>query len=318
MADGGLFVYSYARDAHEQITRLSDFISPTVVAMWNLRWQVKGFITENPDADQRLIVSRFASGSGVRGNEIKRACIDNSWDNQKSIFASILLTNTISIFEEFSERLVGLTLSGDAKRRAWKALQYPNSTGGRGYQAAYSALGNSVPELDGVFNDPNRRGRWYSGQSLQNLLLCYRFFKEMRNSLAHNGGRASAELIDAYTQFSQVATEAALNVREVPRHTQPVLGQKIEFDLRGINGFSNIVLKIIATYDADLSNREGAKKDIHNRLGKIKGSDRNTHAPEKREKRIRGLLMNSNLPHATLTENFLIFLKNTDRIPSCW
>jgi hypothetical protein len=43
MPDGSLFVYKCARDTHEQITRLWDFMSPTIVAMWNLRWQVQGF-----------------------------------------------------------------------------------------------------------------------------------------------------------------------------------------------------------------------------------------------------------------------------------
>jgi hypothetical protein len=66
MADGGVFVHQAATDAHAQITRLFDFMSPTIVAMWNLRWQVQGFVQAYPDATQQDIVKRFALGSGVR------------------------------------------------------------------------------------------------------------------------------------------------------------------------------------------------------------------------------------------------------------
>ena len=318
MADGGLFVYSSARDAHEQITRLSDFISPTIIAMWNLRWQVQGFVSAHPEASQSDLVSRFALGSGVRGNEIKRACIDNTWADQEARFAAILLTNTISIFEEFAERLVGITLHGDRKRKASKALQYPNSTDGRGYQSAYSTLGTPVPELRGVFNDPSRHGRWYSGHCLQNLLLCFRFFKEMRNTLSHSGGRATPELIDAYNAFLPIATILDLGVKEIPAHSAPVLDKRIDLDLRGVNGFSNIILRIIATYDTDLSDRESAKSDIQRRLGSIQGAARGHIDKIKKEKRIRGLLTNANLPFATLTPSFLNFLRSTDRIPDYW
>jgi hypothetical protein len=106
MADGGMFVYKCARDAHEGITRLSDFMSQTVVAMWNLRWQVQGFMAAYQNATQDDIVQRFALGSGVRGNEIKRACVENSWEDQENRFASILLMNNIAIFEDYVESLL--------------------------------------------------------------------------------------------------------------------------------------------------------------------------------------------------------------------
>lgn len=178
MADGGVFVHRCAQDAHEQITRLFDFMSPTIVAMWNLRWQVQGFLTAVPDATQQDIVKRFALGSGVRGNEILRACRDVSWDDQRHRFSAIILTNTIAIFEDFTEQISGLTLTEAAARAVNKKLQFPaNPSGTKGYLAAYSALGSPVPELAGVFTSAAKAGRWYSGPTIQNLLLCYRFFR---------------------------------------------------------------------------------------------------------------------------------------------
>lgn len=159
MADGGLFVYKCAQDAHEQITRLSDFVSPTVVAMWNLRWQVNGFLNAYPEASQEDLVARFALGSGVRGNEIRRACVDVTWEKQKARFASILLMNTISIFEEFTDRIASLALSGLAKDKATRDLQFPTVHTRKGYQRAYAAFGPPVPELNGVFVSSAGKGR---------------------------------------------------------------------------------------------------------------------------------------------------------------
>ena len=59
---GGLFVFTCNRDAHAQIGQLSDFISPTIVAMWNLRWQVRGFVSEHPEATQSEVSLRFSLG----------------------------------------------------------------------------------------------------------------------------------------------------------------------------------------------------------------------------------------------------------------
>lgn len=317
MADAGNFVYQCARDAHAQITQLSDFVSPTIVAMWNLRWQVRGFVAEHPDAKQSDLVARFALGSGFKGNEVKRACVDNSWEDQEERFASILLTNSIAIYEDFVEQLVGLTLSGDAKRRAYKDLQYPNA-GGKGFQRAYVALGAPEPILSGVFNSPAVRGRWFSGSNLQNLLICFRFFKETRNALTHNGGRATADLVEAYDQFRAIATETDLSVKEVPQHSEPIEGCRVALSLRGMYGFSDVILRLIATHDANLSDRSAALGEVDRRLGKIRGPARSRVDLDRQQKRIDGLIKRSGFPDAVITGAFKDFLRDTDRIPQYW
>lgn len=317
MADASNFVYRCASDAHAQITQLSDFISPTIVAMWNLRWQVRGFVAEHPEVKQTDLVARFALGSGFKGNEIKRACVDNSWDDQEERFASILLTNSIAIYEDYVEQLVGLTLSGDVKRKTYKDLQYP-AIGGKGYQRAYTALGPANPVLAGVFNSPLVQGKWFSGSNLQNLLFCYRFFKETRNALTHNGGRATADLVNAYNEFSPVATESTLSLKEVPEHAVPVEGQRVALSLRGMYAFSDVILRLIATHDANLSDRQGAFLEVDGRLGKINGAARSRVDAEKQTKRIDGLLRSAGLPAAVHTTRFKDYLRNTDRIPSYW
>jgi hypothetical protein len=287
--------------------------------MWNLRWQVQGFLQVRPDATQDELVQRFASGATIKGNEIRRACVDNSWEDQEQRFSLILFTNTIAIFEEFLDIIVGLTMAGETKLKVVKALQYPVGHSRRDYSTAYNALGATVPELVDVFRSPDALGRWYSGSKIQNLLLCYRFFKEIRNSWIHNGGRATQGLMDAYAAFLPVATPAQLGVKEVPRYTVPTLNVTNVPHLRGAYGFSDIVLRIIATYDRDLSDRRGALVDINSRLGRITGVKlSHTLGKAKHEKLIKGLFQRALMPPPKQTAALLQFLERTGRVPSHW
>lgn len=319
MADAGLFVHKSARDAHEQITRLWDFMSPTIVAMWNLRWQVQGFLKVKPDATQDELKQRFALGSEIRGNEIKRACVDNSWDEQKNRFASILLTNSIAIFEEFLDGLVGLNLSGEKKTKTVKALQFPVQGGGRNYLQGYTAMGSTVPELVGAFSSGAALGKWYSKAKLQNLLLCYRVFKEIRNASVHAGGRATPEVMAAHAEFLPVATASALGVKEAPKYPAPMLNQVMTVDYRGVSMFSDVILRLIATYDRDFSDRRGALDDISNRLGKVPSLWRGrTVNAKKKQKIVDGLMHNAGMPVPNYTQGFMTWLKQTDRMPAGW
>lgn len=100
MGDNARYVFRASRDAHKSITRLFDFVHPTAISLWNLRWQVQGYLKNVPDADARTLEARFASGSGIGAGSLKRATVETTWDEQLENFASFILANTIAIFED--------------------------------------------------------------------------------------------------------------------------------------------------------------------------------------------------------------------------
>lgn len=319
MADGGVFVHQAAVDAHAQITRLFDFMSPTIIAMWNLRWQVQGFVQAYPDATQQDVVKRFALGSGVRGNEILRATVEVSWQEQRDRFSAIILTNTIAIFEDFTDQLAERSLTGTSRDAAAKALQFPTKSGSDGYLKAYRSLNIVTPELTGVFAPAAKAGRWYSGPTVQNLLLCYRYFKEVRNALAHGGGRAGQKLIDAYAAFAPVAAADKLGMDRVPAHVPPELNKAVRLDPEGVNWFCNVVLRLIATFDADLAESQGALREVDERLpGVPKGQRSPIGDVTKKDRRIAKLATQGRFPRSVLTPAYVQYLRDTDRIPAYW
>jgi len=256
-------------------------------------------------------------GKQLKANEIKRACCEYSWEEQEKMFSIFFLNGTISIFEDFVERLASLIAGEDEIRRIYKDLQYPSQSG-KGYLRAYSRFGDPISYLKDVFNAPFVVNRWYSGGRVQELLYCYRFFKEIRNAFAHNGGRATDLVVGAYNAFAPHATEAGLGVRVVPEHTVPVKGEEIEVRLRGIYGFNDVVLRLIATYDVDLSNRETAKNELLRRLKRLEAHNRARLGVEKQEKKIQGMLSTAGFPRANLTPEFRAFLKANEYVPDYW
>jgi hypothetical protein len=60
------------REALAQMTALFDFVWPTAAALWNLRWQVQGFVAEVPTATVDELRKRFLFGSGLEGVDLNR------------------------------------------------------------------------------------------------------------------------------------------------------------------------------------------------------------------------------------------------------
>jgi len=292
------YFFETSKSAHEQITSIFDFVWPTATAMWNLRWQVEGFIKVTPAATVAQLRARFSEGTDIHGANLKRACIDHTWQEQKQIFAKILLTNTIAIYEGWIEE----TLKSMGKNTSGfqKALQYPDSsTGGKGAQ--WAILGVTATEsipLKNSFHKALCVGHLYSLVNIDAILLCYRFFKELRNCDMHRGGVADQRLIDAYGQFSAVATPALLGIDEVPVHDVPVMGSRTKISLRGVVGFTSLVLKIIATLDAELSRSKDSETPF---IRKWKAA--NPHKkmlsgkPKKREQQVKKLAIKAGFPN---------------------
>lgn len=92
-------LFRTSRWAYRQVTELFDFVTPTAAALWNLRWQVVGFCSHHPAASVQVLDDRFVSGSGLHGANLRRACIDTSWEYQQQQFAKFLLISLFSIYE---------------------------------------------------------------------------------------------------------------------------------------------------------------------------------------------------------------------------
>lgn len=295
-----------SNDVIQQITDLYDFVWPTASAMWNFRWQVKGFVNEVglDNVTQQNLLARFDWGSGIHGVNLKSAILQKTWEQQQEQFARFLLVNLIAIYEGWIDELQAVL--GFSKTVATH-LQFPSGIDKNGHStgvgtAISQITANRSATLQNAFYATLQGHDKNSLAQLENLLACYRFFKECRNSLVHRGGEADQRTYDSYVAFAAVAIPGNLNLREVPKHSQPVVGKQVELSLRGVVGLGDVIIRLIATLDAELSICNQAEKEFLSRFRdwstSAAGKARNIlkRDPNARSKQIHGILRHLKFP----------------------
>ena len=253
-------------NAMNSITTLCDIIHPITVAMWNTRSQVLGAYNVTPNATPYQMATKFGLGSGIHGVNYKRAFIDTPWEAQQESIAWLFLNGVFPIYEGWLESLSDQTFPSSNGKLSKKLMQYPSSNPEGSVLSEINRLTASESTIikDAFYTKYSaKRHRCYS--NLDNLLVCYRYFKEMRNCYMHNASIADTRLITAYHNFSHL-TASDLNMSEIPMHYAPTLGARIKLSLRGVIGFSQVVLQIILTADTELLRSSYAEKELIERL----------------------------------------------------
>ena len=126
----------------------------------------------------------------------------------------------------------------------------------------------------------------------------------------HAGGIVDQRLVDAYTRFLAVATTADLGVSEVPVHFPVAVGTRAKTSLRGVVGFSHIVLKMIATLDAEFTRSKNSEKIFVNKWKlmqphRVSLSSRSA----KRENKVKRLVKKAGFPQPVNPGDFGDWLK---------
>ena len=65
--------FDVTEGAAKQFSGLFDFAWAVGPALWNLRWQVRGFLTVVPEATKEEIDGRFVLGSEIQGSNLKKS-----------------------------------------------------------------------------------------------------------------------------------------------------------------------------------------------------------------------------------------------------
>src|SRR5262245_36818779 len=169
--------------------------------MWSLRRAVRDFVEESTThtRSEDELHRRFVEGSGVTSADLRTTCLKWSWEVQQEQFASILLSDVCSLYEAWLEDVVPRALpvaTGDGTlNEIRKALQFPTSLGPNGKRRglrfgidAVNAHPSALLKQD-VFPllVKHKKNAW---PRMESMLVAYRYFKECRNALVHNGGIA--------------------------------------------------------------------------------------------------------------------------------
>ena len=246
--------FTSTQRALDNITSTFDMIWPISVGLWNLRCMVNGVRKEYPEITESELTAKYSQGSGIHGVNYKRAFSETTWEQQQVNLAWILLNNMIPVFEGWLEELK----QKHFPNMNTKSLQFPS----KARSEVNQLISNPSTLLKNAFYSTylGKRDRCYS--NIDSLLYCYRVFKEARNCYMHNGSFANKNLIDAYNEYKSTATLSSLCVSEVPDFPAPVLDSKITISLRGVVGFSYILIKLLVSIDTELLQSSNAEEEF--------------------------------------------------------
>lgn len=305
-----IYFFRPSREAAAEITSIFNFVWPTAAALWNLRWQIGGYLDAVPDATVPQLNERFVRGSGLHGADLRRACITTSWDDQKERFASLILVNAFAVYESWAEAMVRELQVPFRNQR----FQFPDSaaTNGVGLESTIaSLLVTPSPVLDAAYFPIFSVSDKYAWSILPNLLLAYRYFKEIRNCQMHGGGAATQKAEDAYQAFAPFSDRLALGMKGALVIEPVVVGTPVRLHLRGVVGFCDILLRIIATVDAELCRSPNAERIFRRDLAAVRNAP-STLSGEQRRRRYQVALrcVQAGYPRPKATDTVYAFLRS--------
>lgn len=290
------FAFEETNDAAVEITRLFDFVWPTAIALWNLRWQVAGFLSVVPEASYEDVEARFVVGSGIHGADVRAMHQNTNWEEQKTRFAEFILTNIFAIYEGWARRLVETTqLSGISDRDLFTVGNGMN----KGLVAFIGRVNaNKSAAMQNALQPAFLAHKKVHRGQLTNMLRCYRYFKEVRNCRMHNAGVADQRAVDAYTEFLPVSSASNLSTKEKIEFAPATLGGKVDLPLRGVVGFCDIVFRMMVTVDAEISGSIIAERAVVERIRVGRGPLTPTLSsnPKRVEQLMKNLCRNANIP----------------------
>lgn len=240
---------------------LFDFAFPAIAATWNLRWQVQGYLAVKPEASATELSHRFVFGSGYNFRNLRPVFTDQSWERQQDQFARFVLTNLIALYEGYLEQ-VGVLFGQPSGTMAM--LQFPSSDvtsrAKPGISEGLKILTQDVSSrMDQTFAAALRSSRRYSFAHLDDMLVVYRYFKEVRNAFVHANGMPEEYMARAYEDLAMIG-EMGLG-HEFAKELEPIVpGQPVRVSFASVTTFSEVLLRIVSTIDAELAKTRRAEE----------------------------------------------------------
>ena len=272
-----------------QMTEIFDEVWPTVTAIKMLRWQVKGYFEEYCIDNNARLSSKFVEKEDITNRpNLYRTCIEDTWEDIEYRIAKNLLTNIFACYEGWAENI--LTLLKRNPRTESINLQSPTTTP-RNHQSILGDMiaGGNADLVDAYYDEYRTKCKLHNPVHLDNWFHYYRYFKECRNAIIHQGGQTTQRVVDAYANI-QPLTAADLDVIELPQTFSTSLGEPIKLSLRGVVGFSQLTIRIVSTLDIEFIKAKHADKYFGKRiLEEVKGRQTISASPDKKNLQIKSL-----------------------------
>lgn len=264
----GKCFYRFTRSFSDRVGSTTSFVWASYCGLWHIHKSASalGSLSEKPrwKKIEDYLVGEVPGRGGIDLHDIS----SKTWEDHQASYSDFILTQGAILYEDWSKSLGEMALVPGKKIKA-ETFQFPSSaTSGKwtnwsaldvpGVLPASSFLKNEVqPALLTAYAK--------NISSLDVLLNWYRFYKELRNSIAHHGGLVRQENIDAY----DIASSGSLLSAGIKRNfsgVRPILGRKIKLELHDAVLFLAIIQRLSLAFDAKFCHTTHAETNLIARL----------------------------------------------------
>ncbi len=235
-----------------QITELFDDVWPTVTAIQYFRDQVVDYCKTHTVKDNQTLVKKYAKSKDKTNRpNLARFCIQDTMEEIKLGIAKNLLINLFAYYEAWVEEMLEIMNCNNRINRY--EFQYPSGQQTNNYNVVLSNVRNNGCQvlIDSYYNQ-YQNNKLYSLTSVDYWLHYYRYYKELRNSIAHGGGVVTQKLVDAYNDVINLnLSKNDLLVDELPAIDVPVINTAANYSLREIVWLSQILIRLVVTFDVE-------------------------------------------------------------------
>lgn len=208
---------------------------------------------------------KYCSDCRVSSLDYEKTFITKSWAEQEEEIAWLLLNSLIPIFEGWWEEIKRTRLKTIPSKTILKPDSYAKKV-----KTFTNLSAHCSKDAQNIFGETYKSSDKYIKQDLELHYICFHLFKCMRNAYMHNGRIAHLALIKTQSEYlSKVSTEK-LGVTLAPEFYAARLNERIRADLYGIVGFSDVLIRIITTLDAELMDTIGGDEELAERITETK------------------------------------------------
>jgi hypothetical protein len=259
------YFFEQTNTLHDEIVALHDFVLPTSTALYHFRGIVEKELADDPSIAVARLSEKYNIAPGTRGStNLKTAFSSHTWEEQRERLAEVALVGVIALYEIWCDQICDLFSQPELAVK----MQWPsNMTASKGVRLAIARLAAvPSPTIENSIYPGLVAAKKYSLAHIDNLLKCFRYFKELRNCLMHRGRLCEGKLFGAQSEFIPVATKSGLGMDFVPVHGVYTMGDPVSLDLHGVLGFTDVILRIITTIDAELSKTKVGERVLLQRI----------------------------------------------------
>ena len=253
-----------------QITELFDDVWPTVTAIQNFRVQVAEYCEKNSVKDNPTLIKEYVKVEDRTNRpNLARFCIQDTMEENKLRIARNLLINLFAYYEAWVEEMLEIMNCNNRINRY--AFQYPSGQQTNNYNVVLSNVRNNGCQvlIDSYYNQ-YQNNKLYSLTSVDYWLHYYRYYKELRNSIAHGGGIVTQKLVDAYNDVINLnLSKNNLIVNELPTIDVPVINAAANYSLREIVWFSQVLIRLVVTFDVEFIKSNQTEVYFCNEIAKV-------------------------------------------------